>query len=1231
MSINLQVMRQDDRESQNDHVVRRVLPKYIDLDSRIADLSRLSEKTKIVLAAGMRRSGSTWLYHATRLVMELGGGRTCARFIEDLQVGEAATADVVILKVHQPDEALAFRAWRIFTSHRDLRDVARSALDMGIVKDFDTLAAFLKQCIAEHSFWTHRAQMDLRYEDLLAGDTLAVIRSIAAVVEIPLTSEQIRSVGKKVDAIKEPYHPPYENETHLHPRHRLDSRWGSWIEKLDAATTGKIEAKFENWLERHYYPVSKVKAPSPASFIRYREQRANLNTTCNDSPQMMQPANPRLESLERRLIVVVDADLASQPYRCFSYISDLIHQIESASTIDIVFLGKYKGPKLKKDNVRLLRIGRSSRHISRLVREFKPAKNFNWFSSLDEASGFLFEILMGQADYTDLIVFTSDPLVASFTVRSLLVMAQGALRRACVALPSSCSLDHRQVRELTDFGARIVIDASNFDEPSFNWADTGLLFHMDDPRETPLRPRKAPQIDWRYQLSASRLPQSPLETVLFVRPDWMKCGSATTFNTLTRGFRTRRAIIVDVALQSRNKPYKADEIRQKIRDVQNEFSPWIHVNFQRGPRGGRFLKPLLYYIRYKPHTIAGFMPFYYLRCALQRKVIAQLRKIPFSYAYVNHYFTLPAAKEIRPDIKVLLDTHDLQSINFVDHEYRWVRRGRLASFTACLKEEMDIVQRADVVTMVSQDELDIMLEAVPALDSFVYIPIPRIEQTVPEMPLRHNLRVRERPVKLLIVASRNPANERSLGWFLDNVWPLAVATGARLEIVGSIDSSFAGKKYAGITFTGVVDDLAALYRAADIVLLPITNGGGIAIKTLEALLFEKPLVATRHALRGLPEDVRRCMSATNDERVFANDLLTLIANPEARRTRALEAALARELLIHYDFDSELHRQLDRVARSDGQRASAASTGSLSNSEIHRTLFRFFEQGIRTQDLVIPASDVEPDGRPEWIPDMLARRELHEPDFIIFKRFDDPAETIIDVGANYGYSVISIWAAGSKASVLSFEPIAVHEQCLRLIRERFPERYDFRMVGLGNETGEAGFAMPVIGHTGISALTTADDHPDLGGLARNIQNHIEQHYSGPKTARLKLCEFRARIQTLDHLLAAGGFTVPTDRIAALKIDTEGYERQVIEGAVKTLKTHRPLVMVEGANRDPSLQQIMNRLGYRFACRDGDQLIPMNGLSFETNGFFFHESRLEEYRSRGLVLSSVQPTIETGDVL
>ena len=89
---------------------------------------------------------------------------------------------------------------------------------------------------------------------------------------------------------------------------------GLLIENPDAATIGKIEAQFQKWLERHDYPVLKATAPSPASLVPYREQRATLNTACNDNPRIMQPANPRLESLQRRFIVVVDADLAARPY-----------------------------------------------------------------------------------------------------------------------------------------------------------------------------------------------------------------------------------------------------------------------------------------------------------------------------------------------------------------------------------------------------------------------------------------------------------------------------------------------------------------------------------------------------------------------------------------------------------------------------------------------------------------------------------------------------------------------------------------------------------------------------------------------------------------------------------------------------------------------------------------------------------------------------------------------------
>jgi Glycosyl transferases group 1 len=76
-----------------------------------------------------------------------------------------------------------------------------------------------------------------------------------------------------------------------------------------------------------------------------------------------------------------------------------------------------------------------------------------------------------------------------------------------------------------------------------------------------------------------------------------------------------------------------------------------------------------------------------------------------------------------------------------------------------------------------------------------------------------------------------------------------------LRVCGGIRSVMRDASPNGVEFVGVVDDLRTYYDECDLVLLPIVTGGGVAIKTLEAVLYERAVLATRHALRGLPDDV----------------------------------------------------------------------------------------------------------------------------------------------------------------------------------------------------------------------------------------------------------------------------------------------------------------------------------------------------------------------------------------
>jgi len=291
-------------------------------------------------------------------------------------------------------------------------------------------------------------------------------------------------------------------------------------------------------------------------------------------------------------------------------------------------------------------------------------------------------------------------------------------------------------------------------------------------------------------------------------------------------------------------------------------------------------------------------------------------------------------------------------------------------------------------------------------------------------------------------------------------------------------------------------------------------------------------------------------------------------------------------------------------------------------QISAALERYFVWKDRDSNLVLQSPETfEFDGRPEWIPDMLKRTALHDEDYRVFRFLTDPGETFLDIGANYGYSAASVWASGAKCAVLSFEPIVAFEPCLEAIERLRPGRYDYRIMGLGAVPGRARFATPVVNSTALSALTTAVstlEASERERMALDIEGFIDHHMGATRDVTLRFFEFEAPVETLDNALALERFRVPLDRVAAVKIDTEGFESAVLKGAAETLRRHRPLMMVEHhGNSIPSLGQMLADLGYFYAERDGDVLRPRARVGSCDNGFFVHRDRAAVYRATGLL--------------
>ena len=138
----------------------------------------------------------------------------------------------------------------------------------------------------------------------------------------------------------------------------------------------------------------------------------------------------------------------------------------------------------------------------------------------------------------------------------------------------------------------------------------------------------------------------------------------------------------------------------------------------------------------------------------------------------------------------------------------------------------------------------------------------------------------------------------------------------------------------------------------------------------------------------------------------------------------------------------------------------------------------------------------------------------------------PGANCVDVGANIGSTLRSMCRVAPSGRHIAYEPLPA--LCQKL-RSEFPN-VDVRQAALSNHVGQADFVH-------VKHL------PSRSGLRR-------PDYRESQTELL-----RTRVETLDSALA------PDYTPDLVKIDVEGAEQQVLEGAERTIVRHRPIIVFE----------------------------------------------------------------------
>jgi len=209
-------------------------------------------QAKLILAAGMPRSGSTLLYNIIRLCLENKyQDALVSCWIED--VLDFPRGKIYLIKLHSIDGIYRIFSWRaslIFYSYRDIRDVLVSReRKWGKKPSIAICKKYIQPDVAAKKY----ANYIFKYEDF-SNNLEGTIRFIANKLGIEVdTSKVLNDLPSAwVDSRK---NTGYDKITIMHGGHSTGTEPGTWRTSLPTELQNRIKEEFSWWLKENNYDL----------------------------------------------------------------------------------------------------------------------------------------------------------------------------------------------------------------------------------------------------------------------------------------------------------------------------------------------------------------------------------------------------------------------------------------------------------------------------------------------------------------------------------------------------------------------------------------------------------------------------------------------------------------------------------------------------------------------------------------------------------------------------------------------------------------------------------------------------------------------------------------------------------------------------------------------------------------------------------------------------------------
>jgi FkbM family methyltransferase len=238
---------------------------------------------------------------------------------------------------------------------------------------------------------------------------------------------------------------------------------------------------------------------------------------------------------------------------------------------------------------------------------------------------------------------------------------------------------------------------------------------------------------------------------------------------------------------------------------------------------------------------------------------------------------------------------------------------------------------------------------------------------------------------------------------------------------------------------------------------------------------------------------------------------------------------------------------------------------------------------------------------------IRRGSSAEPELDLIPLAVRPGDTVLDLGANYGYYTYPLSrAVGPSGRVYAFEPVPFTYSTLVLVT-RFLGARNVTLVpkGCSDAAGTVEFNVPVqkSGAPSAGQAHIGSRNDDRAGAEQQVKWNRSAHVQ---------CEVVALDDYLPRLT----------NLSLIKCDIEGAELLAFRGATRTIETHKPSIICEinpwfltgfGLRLEDLIAFFAGRGYGLYHYTDAKKLVPVSLREIvEDNYVFLHPDRLAPFR-------------------